>query len=110
MNYRIDLVSLSNALNYNKHQQTEKDPIEIACNIFNLDRSKLLGYKRGYDYKNARAIISNHLYKHTNKTLQEVGGCLDKSHGAILSMLKHYDKQNKELIEMVERFNYEINR
>lgn len=110
MNYRIDLVSLSNALNYNKHQQTEKDPIEIACNIFNLDRDKLLGYKRGNDYKNARAIISNHLYKHTNKTLQEVGGCLDRSHGAILNMLEHYKEQNKELIEMVERFNYEINR
>jgi len=110
MNYTIDLVSLSNALNYNKHQQTEKDPIEIACNIFNLDRDKLLSYKRGNDYKNVRAIISNHLYKHTNKTLQEVGGCLNRSHGAILNMLEYYKEQNKELKIMVERFNYEINR
>ena len=110
MNYNLDLLSLCNALNYDKHRQAEQDPIEISCNIFNLDRSKLLGYKRGNDYKNARAIISNHLYKHNNKTLQEVGGCLNRSHGAILNMLEYYDKQNKELIEMVERFNYEINR
>lgn len=110
MNYNLDLVSLSNALNYDKHPTEEVNYINIACKLFKLNKKELLGFKRSDEYKHTRAILANHLYNNTKRTLQDVGDSLERTHVGVINLIKDYNKQDKELIEMVERFNHELNR